>query len=106
MRRLTRRGVVDIFKAVFGVDISLGAVCSLHQEVSESLEPSYEEIKEILPAESFINVDETEWRTMGKSSRLWVFTTPTRALFKIAPSRSSKVSQRNSRRSIRRNSPL
>jgi hypothetical protein len=26
MRRVTRRGVVDIFKAVFGVDISLGAV--------------------------------------------------------------------------------
>jgi transposase len=71
--------------------ISLGAACNLHQEVSDALEPSYEEIKQTLSGESFINVDETGWRTMGRSSRLWVFAAPTRALFKIAPSRSSKV---------------
>jgi transposase len=91
VQRVPRRGVVDIFRTLFGVDISLGSVCSLHQEVSQALEPSYEEIKQTLPGQSFINVDETGWRSMGRPSWLWVFTTPTRALFNIAPSRGSKV---------------
>jgi transposase len=91
VHRVTRRGVADIFKTIFGIDISLGSVHSLHQEVSQALESSYEEIKQTLPEQSFINVDETGWRSMGRSSWLWVFTTPTRALFKIAPSRGSKV---------------
>jgi hypothetical protein len=40
----TRRGNVDVFKTIFGVAISLGSVCYLHQEMSHALKTSYEEI--------------------------------------------------------------
>ena len=49
VHRVTRRGLVDIFKTIFGIDISLGSVCNLHEEVSRALAPSYEEIKKALP---------------------------------------------------------
>ena len=91
VHRVTRRGVVDIFKTIFGVDISLGSVCNLHQEVSQALEAPYEEIRNTLTDQRVVNVDETGWRSMGQPVWLWVFVTPTLALFKLASSRGSKV---------------
>jgi transposase len=83
--------MVDIFKTVFGIDISLGAVCNLHEEVSHALEPSYEDIKKALPQQSVVNVDETGWRSMGRSMWLWIFVAPSLALFTLSRSRGAQV---------------
>ena len=91
IHRVTRRGIVDIFKTIFGIDISVGTVCNLHQEVSESLSPCYEEIKEALPQQPVLNVDETGWRNRGKSRWLWTFVNPKLAFFTVAPSRGAKT---------------
>jgi len=40
VHRVTRRGLMDIFKTIFGIDISLGSTCNLHEEVSQALAPS------------------------------------------------------------------
>jgi transposase len=85
--RVTRRGLVDIFKTIFGIDISLGSICNLHEEVSRALEPSYEEIKKALPQQSVLNVDETGWRSMGRPIWLWIFVARSLALFTLLPSR-------------------
>jgi len=82
---------VDIFKTIFAIDISLGSVCNLHEEVSRALEPSYEEIKKALPQQSVVNVDETGWRSMGRCVWLWIFVAPSLAFFTLAPSRRAHV---------------
>lgn len=91
VHRVTRRGLMDIFKTIFNIDISLGSVCNLHQEVSCALEPSYEEIKKALPQQKVVNVDETGWRSTGRAMWLWIFVAPCLAFFTLVPSRRAEV---------------
>jgi transposase len=91
LHRVTRRGCQEIVKTVFGIDLSLGAVCKLHEEASQALEPCCEEIKHALPNQPVLNVDETGWKSMGKGIWLWVFVAPSMALFTLAASRGAKV---------------
>jgi transposase len=91
MHRVTRRGCQELAKTLFGIDISLGSVCKLHEEVSQALEPCCKEIKQALPKQEVLNVDETGWKSMGKGIWLWVFVAPTMTFFTLAASRGAKV---------------
>jgi len=91
LHRVTRRGCQEIAKTIFGIDICLGSVCKLHQEVSESLAPAHEKAREALPEQEVLNIDETGWKTQGKGRWLWVFVTPFVAFFHVAASRGAKV---------------
>lgn len=91
VHRVTRRGVADVVKTVFGIDISLGSVCAIHEEVSRALEAPYEEIKEALPRQPVLNVDETGWRSMGLQAWLWIFVAPSVVFFRVCRSRGAKV---------------
>ncbi|MGB6066136.1 MAG: transposase [Desulfomonilaceae bacterium] len=91
VHRVTRRGLMDIFKTILGIDISLGSVCNLHEEVSRALAPSYEEIKKALPQQKVMNVDETRWRSTGGTMWLWIFVAPGLAFFTLFPSRGAQV---------------
>jgi len=89
--RVTRRGCQEIAQTLLGIDISLGSVCKLHQEVSQALEPSYLEVRKTLSDQAVLNVDETGWRSMGKRMWLWIFVTSHTAFFTVSRSRGSKV---------------
>jgi len=91
LHRVTRRGCEEIAKTIFGIDICLGSVCKLHQEVSESLACTHERARRALPEQPVLNIDETGWKTQGKGRWLWVFVTPVVAFFHVAASRGSKV---------------
>jgi transposase len=91
VHRVPRRGVADIVKTVFGINMCLGSVCNLHQEACNALAEPYSAIKEALPQQSVLNVDETGWRSMGRLTWLWVFVTPSLALFTLSRSRGAKV---------------
>ena len=91
MHRMTRRGCQELARTLLGVDISLGSVCKLHEEVSEALAPCCEEIKQALPKQDVLNVDETGWKSMGKGIWLWVFVAPAMMFFTLAASRGAKV---------------
>lgn len=91
MHRVTRRGCQELARTLLGVDISLGSVCKLHEEVSEALEPCCEEIKQALSKQDILNVDETGWKSMGKGIWLWVFVAPAMTFFTLAASRGAKV---------------
>jgi transposase len=91
MHRVTRRGCQELAKTLFGIDISLGSVCKLHEEVSQALEPCCEEIKQALPKQDVLNVDETGWKSMGKGIWLWGFVAPAMTFFTLAASRGAKV---------------
>jgi transposase len=91
LHRVTRRGCQEIAKTIFGIDISLGSVCKLHQEVSESLAAAHETVRQTLPEQPVLNIDETGWKKQGESCWLWVVVTPIIAFYHIAASRGAKV---------------
>jgi transposase len=91
LHRVTRRGCQEITKTIFGIDISLGSVCRLHQEVSESLEPAHAQIKQALTQQPVLNIDETGWSTEGHRRWLWLLTSPVVAFYHVAASRGAKV---------------
>ncbi len=89
--RVTRRGCREIAKTIFGIDMSLGSVCKILQEISESLGRSREDVKEALPKQDVLNMDETGWKTRTQRRWLWCAVTPDLAYYHIAASRGSKV---------------
>lgn len=91
LHRVTRRGCKEIAKTIFGIDMSVGSVCKLHQEVSESLATAHEEVRQALPEQPVLNGDETGWNTRGLTRWLWVMATPTIAFYHVAESRGAKV---------------
>jgi transposase len=91
LHRATRRGCQEIAKTIFGIDICLGSVCKLHQEVSESLAPAQEKARQALPEMPVLNIDETGWSKQGEICWLWVVVTPLLAFYHIAASRGAKV---------------
>ena len=91
LHRVTRRGCQEIAKTIFGIDICLGSVCKLHEEVSQSLADAHANVRERLRKQPVLNIDETGWKTQGKGRWLWVFATPVIAFFHVASSRGSKV---------------
>ena len=91
LHRVTRRGCQEIAQTLFGIDISVGSVCNLHEEVSQALESCCDEIKQALPREKVLNIDETGWKSKGKRIWLWVFVAPGMAFFTLAASRGARV---------------
>jgi transposase len=91
LHRVTRRGCQEIAKTIFGIDICLGSVCKLHQEVSESLASAHEAARQALPKQPVLNIDETGWKNQGQGRWLWIIVTPVVAFFHVAASRGARV---------------
>lgn len=76
---------------VVGVTISRGQLRKLCAKVSDSLEPSYTELLELLPTQERLNVDETGHKNYKQQMWTWCFRASLFTLFKIDPSRGSEV---------------
>jgi transposase len=68
--RVSRRGLQEIFSTIFGVSICLGSVCNHLEEVSRAVGAGCEKIKDSLPKQPVLNVDESGWKTKGPRSRV------------------------------------
>jgi len=79
------------FRDVLKIPISRGQLAKVIRKVSAALEPAYEELRASLPSESRLNVDETGHKNNGKPHWTWCFRAERYTLFKIDPSRSSRV---------------
>ncbi len=91
LHRVTRRGCEEISKTIFNIDISLGSVCKLHEDLSRSLESACEKARLKLSEQAVLNADETGWKNQGARRWLWGIVAPTFVYFHIDPSRGSKV---------------
>jgi len=76
---------------VLGIKMSQGMLVKIVSRVSSSIEPAYEELKEAVPKQESLNIDETGWKEQGKKLWAWVFCNQTIAFFTIRDSRASKV---------------
>ena len=76
---------------VVRVTISRGQLAKLVQKVSASLEKTYDELLAALPGERRLNIDETGHPDQGERLWTWCFRAPLFTLFRIDPSRGTKV---------------
>jgi len=76
---------------VVGVTISRGQLAKLVQKVSASLEQTYDELRNALPNEARLNVDETGHPDQGKRLWTWCLRAPLFTVFHINASRGSEV---------------
>jgi len=76
---------------ILDIDVSRSHLCNTVARVSDALAPPYEELKEHIPTEPVLNIDETGYKDKGIKYWAWVFCSPLVSFFWIAKSRSSKV---------------
>jgi transposase len=91
VHRLSRRGIREIMKTLFGIEISTGAVCEANKRVSEACVPMAGAIKRYVASAITLNIDETGWKNKGARRYLWCFVAPLAVLFHISGSRGAEV---------------
>jgi len=80
-----------LLRDVLDFELSTGQLARLVQKASAALDGAYDDLLEALPSEARLNVDETGHKERGKSLWTWCFRAGGFTLFKIDPSRGSKV---------------
>jgi transposase len=76
---------------VAGIRVSRGHLAQLITKVAAALKGPYEELLKLLPAQAYLNVDETGHKENGARPWTWCFRAELFVLFKIEASRGSKV---------------
>ncbi len=83
--------VRKFLRDIVGLTISRGQLAKVLGKVSDALERPYEELRQRLPDEERLNVDETGHKDRGDLLWTWCFRAELYTLFKIAPTRSADV---------------
>jgi transposase len=89
--RLPRRLVEAMLADVLGIQISLGSTQKAWEEVSQAVEQPYRQLREQLPHEAVLNVDETGWRTSGDKRWIWALVANQFVFYVVASSRGAEV---------------
>ena len=82
--RISRRGIAELARELFGIGLSTGAVDAICQRASRALAGPHAQLEDWVLDQAVLHVDETGWRTAGDSRALWTATNPRAALFQIA----------------------
>lgn len=91
--RLSKRAVQELLRDFFGVELALGSVANIEQQVSAALDASVAEAREHVRQANAVNADETSWSENKKKAWLWVAATSAVTVFLIATQRSAKVAK-------------
>jgi transposase len=89
--RLSKRLVVNLFKEVYGLPISLGTVSNVEKTVSDSLVSPYQEVETALKSAPIVHLDETGHKEKNKNGWAWVMGDASSTLFSLQRSRGKKV---------------
>lgn len=76
---------------VLKVEVSRGMLCKVVERVSKAIKPPYEQLKESVPKQEKLNIDETGWKDSGNKLWAWIFCNDIIAFFVIASSRATQV---------------
>lgn len=91
--RLSKREAVACLADLFGVELSVGAVSALEQQVSAALAPVMAEAQAAVGAAPVANMDETGWRQGRQRAWLWTVVTALVIVFHIDRSRGGQVAR-------------
>ena len=90
---LSKRKVQEILSLFFGLDVSLGSVCSMERRVSEALKASYEEAWNTVRGSPVVHADETPWHENHALAWLWVICTPEVSVYRIQSRRNADAAK-------------
>jgi transposase len=82
--RVSRRGISEIARDLFGVTLSSGAADAICQRASEALAGPHLHLQDHVLDQPALHTDETGWRTRGEGRALWTATTPDAVFLQIA----------------------
>ena len=82
--RISRRGICELARDLFGVTLSIGAVDAICQRASEALAGPHCHLQDWVLDQGAVHVDETGWRTRGEGRALWTATTSEATFLQIA----------------------
>ena len=82
--RISRRGIVELARDLFGATLSTGAVDQICQRASDALAGPHLQLHDWVLDQGAVHVDETGWQTSGEARALWTATTPGAAFLQIA----------------------
>ncbi|HEU5354682.1 MAG TPA: IS66 family transposase [Actinocrinis sp.] len=82
--RISRRGITELARDLFGVRLSVGAVDAICQRARAALAGPHTQLHDWMLDQRAVHIDETGWRTAGDSRALWTLTSSEAALFEIA----------------------
>jgi transposase len=82
--RVSRRGICELARDLFGVTLSTGAADAICQRASDALAGPHLQLQDWVLDQGAVHVDETGWRTRGEGRALWTATSQAAAFFLIA----------------------
>jgi transposase len=82
--RVSRRGICELARDLFGVAVSTGAVDAICQRASDALAGPHCQLQDWVLDQGAVHVDETGWRTRGEGRALWTASTPGATFLQIA----------------------
>jgi transposase len=82
--RVSRRGITEIARDLFGVTLSTGAADAICQRASRALAGPHLQLQDWVLDQPAVHVDETGWRTSGDGRALWGASTPDAVFLQIA----------------------
>jgi transposase len=85
--RISRRDVVELCEQLFGARIGTGTVDAILSRAGDALAEPHEDLLAQVRASKHLNMDETGWRTAGRTRALWGAFTDRHAAFRIAADR-------------------
>lgn len=96
--RLSKRLVQQLLSDMFGIELCLGSIANLEQQMSAALAAPVEEAAAHVRQQSMVNMDETGWyegRQNGRARRawLWVAVTSLVTVFRVSLRRGAQVAK-------------
>src|SRR4051795_7770234 len=82
--RVSRRGLTELARDLFGVTLSTGTADAICQRAAEALADPHLHLQDCVLEAPAVHVDETGWRTHGDGRALWTATTPDAVFLQIA----------------------
>ena len=82
--RISRRGITELARDLFGVTLSTGTADAICQRASDALAGPHLQLHDSVLDQAAVHVDETGWRTRGEGCALWTATTPDAVFLQIA----------------------
>ncbi len=86
---VSQRDAQEILATVCQVEVGLGSIAALAQQVSAALATPVAEAQVAVQAQAVVNVDETSWSEQTRRCWLWVAVTTLATVFLVRPSRGS-----------------
>jgi len=90
----SHRDAAEAMRVLHGLDLSIGSVAAIQQQVSEALAEPVRCARHFVERQQSQHVDETGWRERGRRNWLWVNTTREVTVFHLLGGRSTKEAQR------------